>query len=100
MLEQPHALALHAQVVARTDTEEEVRAVVHVELHDLVERLHSRAGLALGRRLRRHEEVIEEVLPAVPPALAVVPELTQVLQDRRVPLYAPLPQVIEVRIRR
>src|SRR6185436_9150287 len=37
---------------------------------------------------------------SVPPALPVVPQLLQVLENGRVSLHASLPQVIEIRVRR
>src|SRR5690606_5655984 len=44
---------------------------------------------------RRHQEVLEQVLAAVPPVLPIVPKLLEVLEDRRVAAHLALPQVVE-----
>src|SRR6185436_4693603 len=96
VLEEPHTVALHDQVVARADPEYEVRVVVHIVLKDLVEALHARARLTLRRLFRRHQEVVEKMLSPEPPALPLIPQRFEVLENRRMPLHAALPQVIEI----
>jgi hypothetical protein len=86
-IELPPPAALDQPVVARADAEHEVGVVVGVPLQDLEEAAHPRA---FGQRV--HDEVVHHVLAAVPPVLPVVPQLAQVLADRRVAADLALPQ--------
>src|SRR5690606_5709466 len=90
-VELPSPVAPDQPVVARADAEHEVGVVVGVPLDDLEEAPHPRA---FGQRV--HDEVVHQVLAAVPPVLAIVPQLAQVLADRGVAPDLALPQVIEL----
>ena len=74
------------------DAEDEVGVVVGVELQDLEEAADVRLSLVFPLV---HDEVVHQVLAAVPPVLPVVPKRLEVLEDRLVPLHPALPQVIE-----
>src|SRR5690606_27476583 len=89
--ELPPPVAADQPVVARADAEHEVGLVVGVPLQDLEETTHPRA---LGPRV--HDEMVHQVLAPVPPVLPVVPQLAQVLADRRVAPDRALPQVVEL----